>query len=229
MIKIVAKQKGFTLVETLVAITILLIVITGPLTISTSTARSTTFASEQVTAFFLAQEGAELAQMARDNLLLEAFEDPSDAYDIADAWADFTGTHVDDPGDPFDPPTDPYVYCYDSSGCRLELESTDAEGDLKTVHQCGYASWGGGIYSCSLYFDVSQERNRYIYPTKYDLGKAYMWNSPSGSESTSFQREIFFEDQVDQVKVTSRVSWQASNVRQVQQVEVVTYLFNIYE
>lgn len=78
-------QSGFSLVETLVAITILLIVISGPLAISTSTARSTSFSSEQVEAFFLAQEGAELAQKIRDDLLLAAFlTDPQDGWD--DFW-----------------------------------------------------------------------------------------------------------------------------------------------
>lgn len=68
-----SKQSGFSLVETLVAITILLVVIIGPMTISSSAAKSTSFASEQVTAFFLAQEGAELIEKARNDLLLEHF------------------------------------------------------------------------------------------------------------------------------------------------------------
>ena len=59
MIYLQDKQKGFSLVETLVAISILLIVIVGPMTISMSTAKSSSFASEQVQAFFLAQEGLE--------------------------------------------------------------------------------------------------------------------------------------------------------------------------
>lgn len=60
------KQSGFSLVETLVAITILLIVIVGPMTIISQSARSTSFSSEQVVAFFLAQEGVELMQKERD-------------------------------------------------------------------------------------------------------------------------------------------------------------------
>jgi prepilin-type N-terminal cleavage/methylation domain-containing protein len=56
MIKI-HQQSGFSLVETLVAISLLLIMIVGPMAISAKTAKSTSFASEQVQAFFLAQEG----------------------------------------------------------------------------------------------------------------------------------------------------------------------------
>jgi len=67
------KQAGFSLVETLVSISILLLVIVGPMTITSRTAKSATFASEQVQAFFLAQEGVELAQKARSDLVLRKF------------------------------------------------------------------------------------------------------------------------------------------------------------
>jgi prepilin-type N-terminal cleavage/methylation domain-containing protein len=73
MIKYKSSQSGFSLVETLVAITILLLVIIGPMTISSSTAKSTSFASEQVQAFFLAQEGAEIVQKVRDGYILTQF------------------------------------------------------------------------------------------------------------------------------------------------------------
>lgn len=136
-------QHGFTLVETLVAITILLIVVTGPLTISMSTARSTTFASEQVVAFFLAQEGAELAQKARDELFLEAIDvgDPS-------PWGDFTDSTA---GALFED-------CFKVTGCGLELE-TNPDGDLAPIVDCG----AGGV-NCRLYADSdTTKRARYTY------------------------------------------------------------------
>jgi type II secretory pathway pseudopilin PulG len=71
--KIFAPQSGFTLVETLVAISMLMLVMIGPMTISSSASKSTSFSSEQITAFFLAQEGIELAQKARDDLQLVYF------------------------------------------------------------------------------------------------------------------------------------------------------------
>ena len=57
---------GFTLVETLVAITILLVAIMGPMTIAARGLQSAFHAREQITAFFLAQEGVELIRMHRD-------------------------------------------------------------------------------------------------------------------------------------------------------------------
>ena len=67
---------GFSLVETLVAVTILLIVIVGPMTLAANATRGTNFSSEQVIASFLAQEGAELAQKNRDDTLLPFFVTP---------------------------------------------------------------------------------------------------------------------------------------------------------
>src|SRR3989344_1273934 len=82
------KQSGFSLVETLVAISVLLIVVVGPMTISMRTAKSTSFASEQVQAFFLAQEGLELAHKGRDDLLLQNF-----AGTINNSWTRFTASN----------------------------------------------------------------------------------------------------------------------------------------
>lgn len=57
---------GFTLVETLVAISILVVAVVGPMTIAMRGLQSAFFAKEQLTATFLAQEAAELIRMHRD-------------------------------------------------------------------------------------------------------------------------------------------------------------------
>ncbi len=57
---------GFTLVETLVAITILLVAIVGPMTLAARGLQVASFAREQVIAFSLAQEGVELVRQRRD-------------------------------------------------------------------------------------------------------------------------------------------------------------------
>ena len=133
-------QSGFSLVETLVAISLLLIIIIGPMTISTTASRSTSFASEQVIAFFLAQEGAELAQRARDDLILENFENSANG-----GWAEF----VDDSSG------GAYEDCFTSAGCGLEL-NTDASGSLATPVECTGTN-------CRLYFDGSNGRAQYTY------------------------------------------------------------------
>lgn len=60
-------QKGFTLVETLVAIFILTLSITGPLFIAQQSFTSATTARDRTTASFLAQEGIEYIRSVRDH------------------------------------------------------------------------------------------------------------------------------------------------------------------
>ena len=64
-------KKGFTLIETLVAIFILLITTTGPLTFAQSGLRASFVARDQVVAFYLAQDAIETIKSLRDNASLE--------------------------------------------------------------------------------------------------------------------------------------------------------------
>lgn len=133
-------QSGFSLVETLVAITIVLIVIVGPMTIISTATNSTSFSSEQVVAFFLAQEGAELAQKARDDIILDRFTSgPQD-------WSDFINES-----------TGPYEECFSASGCGLEIsEASDGEVEVADCSASG---------NCRLHFDDGSGsiRSRYTY------------------------------------------------------------------
>jgi prepilin-type N-terminal cleavage/methylation domain-containing protein len=58
---------GFTLIESLVAITILVTAILGPMTIAATGISSAIYARDQETAFFLAQEGLEYVRNVRDS------------------------------------------------------------------------------------------------------------------------------------------------------------------
>jgi prepilin-type N-terminal cleavage/methylation domain-containing protein len=65
--KTISTQKGFTLVETLVAIFVLTLSITGPLFIAQQSFTSAATARDRTTASFLAQEGAEYIRSVRDH------------------------------------------------------------------------------------------------------------------------------------------------------------------
>jgi len=197
------KHTGFSLVETLVAISILLIVIVGPMTIIAGAAQSTNFSSEQVTASFLAQEGLELAQKERDDLVLSAFD--AGAVEGSDtAW-----TALIDP-------TGTYEYCIDVDGdgaevCSLEIQ-TDSTGTV-AVDDCS----AGNRSNCQLYLDAST-----------GVRSVYTHDSGAGVR-TPYNRTISFEPVgTQEVKVTSRVTWRTGEQRQEQSVEAVTYVSNVY-
>ncbi len=68
--------KGFSLVETLIAVLLLSTAIAGPLTIASKSLLSAIVAKNQIAAFFLAQDAVEFVRFARDtNCLLDADPD----------------------------------------------------------------------------------------------------------------------------------------------------------
>jgi prepilin-type N-terminal cleavage/methylation domain-containing protein len=80
-------KKGFTLVETMVAISILMLAILGPLSIASSGLRNSLFAKDQVTAYYLAQEGIEYVRYIRDDNYLQS------SGNWLDGLEDCTGTY----------------------------------------------------------------------------------------------------------------------------------------
>lgn len=135
MIRRSTHSTGFSLVETLVAITVLLVLIVGPMSVTVRSTRSATLATEQATAYFLAQEGLELAQKVRDDLLLAYLDNNS-----VDAWTQFT----DDSGGTL-------ADCYQSGGCGLVI-SDDDTGTVDVVDCAGDA--------CAIYRNDAENSDR---------------------------------------------------------------------
>ncbi|OGF89367.1 hypothetical protein A3I27_03170 [Candidatus Giovannonibacteria bacterium RIFCSPLOWO2_02_FULL_43_11b] len=82
-------MKGFTLLETIVAISVLTIVILGPLAVATTILSNSSFSSNQVIAYNLAEEGVEFVINKRDSLIFKAVYDGRTADD---GWNDFKST-----------------------------------------------------------------------------------------------------------------------------------------
>jgi len=137
-----SSTEGFSLVETLVAIAILLVIIVGPMSIATNSANSTSFANQQVMAYFLAQEGLELAQKGRDDFLLASFADGNtEGSDVA--WDAFTSNGGQ------------FADCFDD-GCGLEIEE-GSDGDVDVI-SCS------DVTDCRLYLTTAtNERSQYTY------------------------------------------------------------------
>ena len=64
--------QGFTLVETLVAIAVLLLIIIGPITAAQKGIQQAYYANEQLSAVFLAQEAIESIRQRGDDRALKA-------------------------------------------------------------------------------------------------------------------------------------------------------------
>jgi prepilin-type N-terminal cleavage/methylation domain-containing protein len=64
------KNRGFTMIETLVAVAILMISVAGPLTIAQKGLNAAIYARDQVVASFLAQDAMEFIKNYRDNNII---------------------------------------------------------------------------------------------------------------------------------------------------------------
>jgi prepilin-type N-terminal cleavage/methylation domain-containing protein len=67
-----SSSKGFTLIETLLAVGILATAIAGPLTIASKGLSTALVAKDQTTAFYLAQDAVEYVRFARDSNRLQS-------------------------------------------------------------------------------------------------------------------------------------------------------------
>lgn len=190
---------GFSLVETLVAISILLLVVVGPLTISSRTAKSSTYASELLTAQMLAQEGLELADKARNDYVLENYQNVANG-----GWDNFAT-----------PASTNFGQCFDSDGCGLAMN--DATDDVVVpVVACNPA---GSPNPCQLYQSAAPStRARY----SHDSAGAV-------SPFTRTVRFYPVPSFPDQIRVESIVMWRTGSLVANQIVDLDTYFFNIYD
>lgn len=83
-----ARARGFTLVEALVAVSILAITAAAPLYVASRAVVAAQTARDQLTASYLAQEGVEYVRTMRDNAFLTQYR--AGGADVSeDAWSDF--------------------------------------------------------------------------------------------------------------------------------------------
>lgn len=102
------KNRGFTIMETLIAISLLLLAVTGPMVFAQNALRAAFNSRDQVTAFYLAQDAIELVKNVRDNNFLSGKTGYADSNKWLDGL-DVCGT--------------------ESGGCTVD--TSDALGDFK--------------------------------------------------------------------------------------------------
>ncbi|OGI25005.1 MAG: hypothetical protein A3E38_00025 [Candidatus Moranbacteria bacterium RIFCSPHIGHO2_12_FULL_54_9] len=72
-------KRGFTLIETLVAVSLLSIAIVAPMTLTAKSLASAYYSRDQITAFYLAQEAIEALRSVRDGQVLQIAQSGSGA------------------------------------------------------------------------------------------------------------------------------------------------------
>lgn len=82
-------MKGFTLIETMVAITILAFAMAGPLFTASRAIIAAETARDQLTASYLAHEGIEYVRVTRDNLYLALYHTGGSGDVSGTAWTEF--------------------------------------------------------------------------------------------------------------------------------------------
>ena len=110
MIRMATNKKGFSLVETLVAVSILSLVIAGTLTAVQKGIQSSLYAKNQIFAFYLAQEGMEFIKNIRDENALHSISG------LSNTWLTGMAAVAGDP-------------CYFGKTCTID-------SNLKTLATC---------------------------------------------------------------------------------------------
>jgi type II secretory pathway pseudopilin PulG len=127
-------HQGYSLVEVLVAVALLMFAIVGPMTIAVKASQSAQYARQQNTAFFLAQEGVSIVNKLRnDGGLKKVLGTETDAW----AWLDHAalapckasyGCNMDmvDAN-----PLDNVTSCQNETDCTLDFRDTTARGSYQ--------------------------------------------------------------------------------------------------
>jgi prepilin-type N-terminal cleavage/methylation domain-containing protein len=129
------KGSGFTLVETLVAIAILMIAIAGPLTVAEKGLSAAIYARDQLMASYLAQDGLEYAKNIVDTNRLNIGSNPS--LDTGDYWIR-------------DGSYDLSTYCTSSLPCTIDtISGAVSHCTGSSPIQCQALTLGSGDYAQS--------------------------------------------------------------------------------
>lgn len=203
-------KKGYSLVEALVAIAILMIAIVGPLTIAAKSIQTSLYARQQIEAYFLAQEGLSLVESIRNDYgLLHTDAAINDPTNPVDPWSWITKTTLN-----------PYKYCNTTKnleGCNIDARDSSP---ISNIVDCSTPA------NCILKFDAGTSPTATLRQPLYK----YM-NSGTASQFTRVIKITPLGS--DEVKVVVTVSWNSNLLSSApgntEKVVLETSLFNIYK
>ena len=193
-------QRGYSLIEVLIALTILMIAIVAPITIAVKSIESSRYTLEQNTAVFLAQETISMIDAWRNQYALINFNQ-GEFSDEAPYWNDWV--HDLDK-------------CRSSSGdgCNFDAEDplTVLDDPNNKIIPCNADG-----ENCRLYY-----KEDWPYST-------YRVINTDGGEPSPYIRRVYL-DELDDGHMTIRtvVEWETDFESDVQQVSVTSALYNTY-
>lgn len=165
-------KKGFTIIETLVAITILMIAISGPLTVSFKALNAAVSARDQMIASFMAQDAVEYARNIKDNNI---------STGASEGWLATIGECTPDKMcavDSFTNSITPACTSFTDEKCRLQRWSTGRYGYAKN------ASSTPSTFYRTMYTKIE--------PNRVQLVVDVIWQTGSyGIASTTFREDLY--------------------------------------
>ena len=202
MKKILSKNKGFTLVETMVAISILMLAILGPLSIASTSLRNVVLARDQITAYYLAQEGIEYVRYVRDNQYIKSIQqnNPNLQWSLsADVSAGGGGLGE----------------CFienNEYGCGIDIFAFFSNPNTNVI-SCPRPT-SSNITGCAV--------------LKKDANGFYTYQTGANMTPTTFRRTIKIEriETGKEIKVEAIVEWQTNNIRK--DFTITEHILNIY-
>ncbi len=135
-------KKAFTLIEVMVAITILLLSIVGPMQIAAKSLFAAFYARDEITAYYLAQEGIEYLRNKRDMYF----------GDNTSGWPPEFSMCANDPD-------------AESPGCKLDLYQLSIGSRVDPISACGNS---GSSNPCG-YLNYNSDTGLYSYESTGDL------------------------------------------------------------
>ena len=171
------QSAGFTLIETLVAITILLVAMAGPMTIAARGLQNSFYAREQVTAYSLGQEAIEFVRAVRDGNAL-----------TGDAWLDGIPASCDRSN---------------TEGCGMDIRTSEfydcaASSDTCTLnYDTGALSGNRGFYTYELGNQTIFTRRMWVdevvadQETEVTVEVSWASNLFGGDRTVTLQSRIF--------------------------------------
>ncbi len=169
-------KQGFTLLETLVALSILTSAVVGPLTLAFYSIRSASLSQNQLTAFYLAQEALEYIKNKRDNNVLQGFD-----------WL----KDLAPPGIPSN------GLCRNNKGCTVDIPYNNVQ-ICPSKNNCPKMSYSSdtGFYHQNTSFGVQSPFDREInldFVSSYEekVSVTISWSERFGARSFTLEENIF--------------------------------------